>query len=185
MDIVFGATLALVALAGCGRGHDPRNRAELAERTQPRSLAVNVLADTGRTVSFAAPPPDVNVSLARVARARAGVPDPPLPPAAPDTALPAPQLPREEARLLPPILRRPGSLVAPPRLERATAVELEVRVDALGRVVDVRWAAGDTVAAVVGAAERCAETMEFYPALLAGRAVEVWCRQRFDFTPRH
>ena len=51
-------------------------------------------------------------------------------------------------------------------------------------VADVRWAGGDADSALVLAAERCAEAMEFYPALLAGRPVEVWCRQRFEFSPR-
>ena len=164
----------------------PRSLAAQTERSQrPRWLAVRVLADTSRTVSLAAPPPRVNVSLARVAPARAGVPDPPLPPAAPDTTWPAPKpVPSGGARLLPPILRRPGTLVAPPRLERATTVELEVRVDVLGRVVDVRWAAGDADTAIVGAARRCAEAMQFYPALLGGQPVEVWCRQRFELAPR-
>jgi len=36
----------------------------------------------------------------------------------------------------------------------------------------------------VFAAERCAWAMEFYPALLGGRPVDVWCRQRFEFVPR-
>jgi len=183
---VIGSTLlTLATLAGCGRQHGdlaPGQRSRL-----PHTLAVRVFADTGRSLSLAAPPPDVNVSLARVAPARAGAPDPPLPPASPDTALPvsAPQAASEAARLLPPILRHPGMLIAPRRLGRTTAVELEVRVDERGRVADVRWAAGDADTAVVRAARQCAEAMEFYPALLAGRPVEVWCRQRFEFTPRH
>ena len=175
-------------LAGCGRHAVPRGPREGARRERiPHSLAVRVFADTGRTIPLVAPLPDVSVSLARVAPAPPGVPDPPLPPAAPDTAwpAPAPRASSEGARLRPPILRRPGSLVAPPRLERATAVELEVRVDARGRVVDVRRAGGDADTALVGAAERCAAAMEFYPALLAGRPVDVWCRQRFEFAPRH
>jgi hypothetical protein len=148
---------------------------------------VRVLADTGRTLSLAAPPPEVNVTLAHVTPARAGVPEPPLPPATPDTLLlPQPQTGagRGAPRLLPPILRAPGTLIAPRSLARPTAVELDVRVDRLGRVVDVRWAGGDRDTVLVDAAQRCAAAMQFYPALLGGQPVEVWCRQRFEFTPR-
>ena len=63
-------------------------------------------------------------------------------------------------------------------------MELDVLVDRMGRVADVRWAAGSADSALVSAAERCAATMRFDPARLAGRPVEAWCRQRFEFAKR-
>ena len=136
-----------------------------------------MLADTGITRSLNVTPPtmSVSVSVGRVAPAHAGVPEPPVPDAEPsvpppgagsETAGPAAASPgaRPEAsasaRLEPPVLLHPGTLV------------------------DVRWAAGDADTALVNAARRCAAAMEFAPARLAGRAVEVWCRQRFEFVPR-
>jgi hypothetical protein len=151
--------------------------------TAQRSLTVNVLADTGRSMTMAARAPEVRVSVARITPARAGVLDPPLP-SAPPAPPPAAESQVAAAALLPPILRRPATLTPPRGLAHPASVELEVRVDALGRVVDVRWAGGDADTAIVGAARRCASAMEFYPALLAGRPVEVWCRQRFELTPR-
>ena len=193
------ALALVVALAGCG-GRERATRAPsgtaMASRRAGagaagrRALAVNVMADTGRSVSLAAPSAlDVRVSLARVAPTHTGVPDPPLPPAEPDTALPARLVAAARsdpasARLEPPVLIRPGTLVVPKTMRRAMTVELEVRVDSAGRVVDVRWAGGDADTALVGAAQRCAAAMQFAPARLGGRAVEVWCRQRFDFGPR-
>jgi hypothetical protein len=65
-------------------------------------------------------------------------------------------------------------------------VDLDVRVDESGRVSEALLARanGDPAGIEVGlveAARRCALGMRFYPALQGGRAVPVWCRQRFDF----
>lgn len=186
---VLALAVAAVAWEGCGVRDSARDPGPGA--TQPRGsthLAVDVLADTGRSEAFAAQPPAVRIDVARVARvalAPAGVVEPPLPPAAPDSVLPAePRSASDPATLLPPILRRPARVVAPAGLNHAVTIELEVRVDVRGRVVDVQWAAGDADSALVLTARRCAATMEFYPALYAGKPVEVWCRQRFEFSPR-
>ena len=183
---VLGLALTVATGESCGsrepaHGSSPR-------RTQPAGsarLAVDVLADTGRSEALAAPPPKVSIHIARVSPARAGVVEPPLPQAAPDSVpQPEPRSASAPATLLPPILRRPAKMVAPAGLDRAVIIELEVRVDVHGRVVDVQWASGEADSAMVLAARRCAATMEFYPALYAGKPVEVWCRQRFEFTPR-
>jgi TonB family protein len=122
----------------------------------------------------------------RARHAGAGERVTPLPDATPAPPPPAPSegggLPTDDA-LHAPIPRRAGTLVVPTGGASGT-VELDVLVDPLGRVVDVRWADGVRDTALVRAAERCAETMTFYPALLRGAPVAVWCRQRFEFSPR-
>ncbi len=183
---VLVLALALVAWEGCGvRDSARESRPRPAQPRRSTHLAVDVLSDTGRSEALAATPPAVSIDVARVAPARAGVVEPPLPPAAPDTVpQAAPRSASDPATLLPPILRRPAKVVAPAGLDHAVTIELEVRVDVQGRVVDVQWASGDADSAIVLTARRCAATMEFYPALYAGKPVEVWCRQRFEFTPR-
>jgi hypothetical protein len=180
------ALLAVIAwLAGCGRG--PGDRAARSGTSRPRALAVRVFSDTGRTEALAigrAPYP-ARVWLARVSRSP-GVGAMPLPEAAPDTLPPEPRpasLIVDDA-LKPPIQRGTSDLTLPPGIRGgARFVELDVRVDPFGRVGDVRWAGGDADSALVRAATRCAEAMTFYPALLRGEPVEVWCRQRFEFGP--
>ena len=178
--------MAVAGSNGCGAPGDGREARDASTATpHAASLAVNVLADTGRSRSFAAPPPTVNISIARTTVAPAGGVEPPMPEAAPDTVLPGDRgSPDEPARLLPPILRRPATVAAPAGLKAKAAIDLEVRVDARGRVIDVQWAGGTRDSALVLAARRCAASMEFYPALLGGKPIEVWCRQRFEFTPR-
>lgn len=186
---VLGFALAAALGEGCGgrapaRDSSPRP----AQQAGSTRLAVDVLADTGRSEVLTATRPAVSIDVSRVSRvapARTGVVEPPLPPAAPDS-VPQPETrsPSEPATLLPPILRRPARVVPPAGLDHTVTIELEVRVDVQGRVVDVQWASGAQDSALVLAARRCAATMEFYPALYAGKPVEVWCRQRFEFTPR-
>jgi len=165
----------LVALApGCAR------------RTPPAAagLAVDVRADTALGGRLAAPPPPARVWLRRVTPARAPGALPPLPAAPPESLAflddPAPA-PDVEAGLVPPLLRGAGTLALPPGWSGPPAsVELDVRVDESGRVSDALRAAGSRDTALVEAARRCALGMRFYPAQRAGRAVAVWCRQRFD-----
>jgi len=152
----------------------------------PRPLPVDVRADTAAGVAWTVTRPPARVSLARVTAAPASDLSPPLPDATPATPPPAPSEgggPATDDALHAPIPRRAGTLVVPTGGASGT-VELDVLVDPLGRVVDVRWADGVRDTALVRAAERCAETMTFYPALLRGAPVAVWCRQRFEFSPR-
>ena len=184
-----GCALAVAwcgAVGGCGRHEGAPARAAIAARTpHGPGLAVDVHADNRRSAALAVAPPAVSISVARVAPAPAGVLDPPLPPAAPDSvASPEPHATNEPARLLPPILRRPATVVPPPGLTQRVTIYLEVRVDVQGRVIDVQWAGGAADSSLVRAARECAATMAFYPALMAGKPIEVWCRQRFDFAPR-
>ena len=181
----LGLAFAALMGEGCGgREQAQDSRPRRAQATGTRRLAVDVLADTGRSEALTAAPPVVSIDVARVTPARAGVLEPPLPPAAPDSVPQAePRSASDPTTLLPPILRRPARVVAPAGLDHEVTIELEVRVDVRGRVVDVQWASGDADSAIVLTARRCAATMEFYPALYAGKPVEVWCRQRFEFAP--
>lgn len=175
----------LWALAGCGQGGG-RPPAESGLR-RPRALAVRVFSDTGRTerLTLGSSPPAARVWLARVARfplAAAALPSPEAPP---DTVLPEPSAPQRVAddALKPPLQRGTSDLRLPRGLGSGQRyVELDVCVDRAGRVADVRWAGGDPDTALVGAAVSCARAMTFYPALLRGEPVEVWCRQRFEFS---
>jgi hypothetical protein len=184
---VVRACLPLVFLlaGGCAREQGPA-----ASRPVAVPLAVNVYADTGRGGRLEVRPPAARAWLASVTPARLPAPAPALPPAIPDSLPSLDEPPPGLAvnpGLMPPVLRAPGTLALPPgwRGPRAS-VELDVRVDESGRVSDalaVR-AGGDSAMIEVGlveAARRCALGMRFYPALQGGRAVPVWCRQRFDF----
>jgi hypothetical protein len=181
--------LALLSGSGCTRSPEP------AASRPPGSagaipLAVHVFADTGLGVHLEVRAPAARVWLAGVAPTRAMMPAPALPEALPDSLPPldesAPGL-EVDPGLKPPVLRVPGTLALPPgRHGPSASVELDVRVDESGRVSDAlaAWAGGDSArsdAELVEAARRCALGMRFYPALQAGRAVPVWCRQRFDF----
>jgi hypothetical protein len=182
--------LALLGPAGCARRPQPA-AARPPSRTAAVPLAVNVYADTGRAVLLEVRPPAARVWLASVTPARQPVPSPALPEAPPDSLSP-PETPPPglamDAGLKPPVLRTPGTLALPPGWRGPrTWVDLDVRVDESGRVSDVLavGASGDSAASgagLAGAARRCALGMRFYPALQGGRAVPVWCRQRFDFS---
>jgi hypothetical protein len=185
---IFLAVTVVVALLGCERR--PAGRDGL-----PRAIPVSVLADSGGSSPLRVVPPDVarapghsgpppaGVWLDRVTPVSHPV-EPPLPEAAPDTSPPPPTASGLEIpdRLQPPIPRAVGVLRTPPGRRRGR-VELDVRVDQVGDVVQTRWAGGDSDSARVRAAIECARSMTFYPALLRGRPVEVWCRQRFEFGP--
>lgn len=146
---------------------------------------MRVLADSGRSqaLEVSPPPPRARVWLGTVTPSRPSAIEPELPEAAPDTVEPgvAASAPPATTALQPPIPRRAATLILPRGVRAPAEVELDVRVDADGQVRDVRWAAGAVDTALVGAADRCARSMSFYPALLGGRPVEVWCRQRFEF----
>jgi len=147
---------------------------------------VNVRADTAAGQAWTVTPPLARVSLARVTPAPASDLSPPLPEPTPATPPAAPSrtggLATDDV-LHAPIPKQSGTLAVPKGSASAT-VELDVLVDRLGRVGQVRWAEGARDTALVNAAMRCAETMTFYPALLRGAPVAVWCRQRFEFSAR-
>ena len=180
--------LALLLAGGCARSPEPA-ASRPPSRPVAVPLAVNVYADTGRGGRLEVHLPAARAWLASVTPARLPAPAPALPEALPDSLAPLEDSPPALAvnpGLVPPVLRAPGTLALPagwrgPRV----SVELDVRVDESGRVSDalpVR-ASGDSATIAVGlveAARRCALGMRFYPALQGGRAVPVWCRQRFD-----
>jgi hypothetical protein len=182
--------LALLCAGGCARRAEPV-ASRPPSRTVAVPLAVNVYADTGRGGPIEVRPPGARVWLASVTPARQPVPAPALPEALPDGPLP-PEAPPSglavDPGLKPPVLRTPGTLALPPGWRGPrTWVDLDVRVDESGRVTDVLavQASGDSAAIGAGLAEaarRCALGMRFSPALQGGRAVPVWCRQRFDFS---
>lgn len=175
--------LAVALAAGCAR----ERRADVPAAAAPLAIPVDVRADTAALGTLhVGPPPAARVWVASVSPTRPAPPlaSAPLPEVAPDStplAEPAaPPLLAIDDRLRPPILRAPVALVVPPGARRAR-VELDVNVDEEGRVTDVEWAGGTRDSALVAAARRCAYAMRFHPAERAGRPVEVWCRQCFDF----
>jgi hypothetical protein len=182
-------TLALLLAGGCVRSPEPvASRPPSPPVAVP--LAVNVYADTGRGGRLEVRPPDARVWLGSVTPARMPPPAPALPEAFPDSLPPPDEAPpglAVDPGLKPPVLRAPGTLALPPGWRGPrTSVELDVRVDESGRVSDAVPVLAGRVpavieAALVEAARRCALGMRFYPALQGGRAVPVWCRQRFDF----
>jgi hypothetical protein len=188
---VARACLPLVILfaSGCARSPEPA-ASRPPSRLVTVPLAVNVYADTGRGGHLEVRPPAARVWLASIAPARLPAPAPALPEALPDS-LPPPDGPPPglavNPGLEPPVLREPGTLTLPPGWRGPrVSVELDVRVDESGRVSDALPvpASGDSAVIegrLIEAARRCALAMRFYPALQGGRAVPVWCRQRFDF----
>ncbi len=186
--VCAGFPLVLLLAGGCARSPD-----SAVSRTPPRPvavpLAVNVYADTGRGGHLEVRPPAARAWLASVAPARLNAPVPDLPEVLPDSLPPpgdpSPGLPVTPG-LKPPILRAPGTLALPPGWRGPrTSVDLDVRVDESGRVSDALpvLASGDSATigpGLIEAARRCALGMRFYPALQGGRAVPVWCRQRFE-----
>jgi hypothetical protein len=177
--------MLLVSLLGLGCGRDE------ATQQAPVSIPVDVFADTGRAERLRIQPPPressatplVAVWMAQVKPARPEHLEAPLPdpsPLAPEGEFPKPPALEVDPGLKPPILRTPGVLRLPPGASRAW-VELDVKVGKDGEVSDALWMAGSSDSALVLAAVRCALGMRFFPALQGGRAVAVWCRQRFDF----
>ena len=175
------AWLAAASAAGCGRARSPE--------PQSTALDVQVFRDTSGAVTLhVEPPPAARVWLRGVAIARPAAIDAPLPAAEPGAAppdtSPPPALP-VDPHLKSPILKSAAALAVPPARGRgAEAVELDVQVSDAGEVTDVRWAGGSGDTARVAAASACARSMTFHPALLGGKPVSVWCRQRFEF-PAH
>jgi hypothetical protein len=172
---------AAALLAGCGRSPRPQ--------ASSTPLAVEVWSDTSRSMPLRiVPPPAARVWLRGVAVSRPAAVDAPLPAAEPESPPPdtvAPPALAIDPALKPPILRGAARLVLPPtRVTRGEAVELDVRVSDAGDVTDARWAGGSADTALVAAATACARSMTFHPALLGGRPVSVWCRQRFEFPGR-
>jgi TonB family protein len=178
---VAAVLFAVVPAAGCGRARSPA--------PQSTALDVQVFRDTsGALTLHVEPSPAARVWLRGVAIARPAAIDAPLPAAEPGAAppdtSPPPALP-VDPRLKSPILKNATPLAVPPARGRgAAAVELDVQVSDAGDVTDVRWAGGSEDPALVAAASACARSMRFHPALLSGRPVSVWCRQRFEFPAR-
>jgi hypothetical protein len=174
-----GILLVALVATGCGRDRPAERRppadadgsgSPLTDR--PRDAAL----PPAHPDSFAAPPLTA-LRIAAPAR-RDAVPLPDAPPAEPPPPAGATdRLPLDET-LRPPILRG-GTRLALPGHARGW-IELDVLVDANGGVADVRAAAGTADTATVRAAFAAARSLRYLPARQAGRAVAVWCRQRFD-----
>jgi len=157
-------------------------------------LPVDVFADTAHDVRLAdsvltfAPElpestatPRVSVWLARVSPTAPGPIDPSVAGAEPQAGeWPEPPRLDVDEGLKPPIPRGSSRLIVPRGADPGW-IELDVRVDETGAVSDVEWAGGAIDSARVEAATACAFAMRYFPALQDGRAVAVWCRQRFDF----
>lgn len=174
------ALLAAALVAGCGR-------TEPATPTTSR-LPVDVLADTGRTITLKVEPPSASVWMAGVSERKGEpAPAPPLelPTPEPTPAALPPELPPPpslviEAPLSPPVLVESSPLRVPPGARRAW-IELDVHVDEAGQVSEVSWAGGSRDPGLLRAAIECAQSMRFRPASRGGTPAAVWCRQRFDF----
>jgi len=178
----------IAAAAGCGRGRPADERPESVR------LPVDVFADTARDVRFSdsvltrtPEPPDTtaapraSVWLARVSPTAPGPIDPSVASAEPQAGgWPEPPTLDVDEGLKPPIPRGSSRLIVPRGADPGW-VELDVRIDENGAVSDVEWAGGAIDSARVEAATACAFAMRYFPALQDGRAVAVWCRQRFDF----
>ena len=183
------AVTAMIA-AGCGRAE----RGPEARAPAPLALSVRALADTGTLPRLEVRPPrEVRAWIARVSPAPAGALPIPLPEPRPDTLIPVERVPPPLAvdpGLMPPVLITPATLILPAGAPRGAwsgsgSVDLDVRVSETGEVSEVRPASGEYDSALVAAARDCALRMRFYPALRGGEPVAVWCRQRFDFGPKH
>jgi TonB family protein len=175
--------LALVAGA-CAPAGPPESTAP-GTSDSAFALPVEWLADSARSTTLPIEPPPV-VWVARVTPVSTAAPAPSLPDALPSVPEAPPPPPRLEIDpgLRPPILRRPARIEAGAWPEDPAWVELDVQVDAEGRVSDAVWAGGTRDTALVRVALECAHTMAFFPAMRAGAPVAVWCRQRFDFPGR-
>ena len=187
-----GLLTALALVTGCGRA-GPTSQGE-GRHEAPRALPVAVFADTGRTTTLRVQPPPSGAGVTLGARASAWltrvsparVEPAALPSAEPEVEPTADSLPSSpppalvvDEHLRPPLPRTRAPLAVPPGARGS--VELDVRVNELGEVSEIRWAEGSRDRALVRAATDCARAMRFFPAERAGRPVAVWCRQRFDF----
>ncbi|MEO5987446.1 MAG: energy transducer TonB [Candidatus Eisenbacteria bacterium] len=181
-------SLVLLLLAGCGRdGGRPASRAVHAE------LPISILADSAERLSMpaarqgrdAASQPRLTLQRVSPSRAALEIPLPDAAPALPPAADPD-QMQGEglvvDDDLRPPIARSAAAFTL--KGARPGWVELDVRVDEQGEVSDavVVEAAADS-ATQAGAIE-AAYAVRFHPASLRGRAVAVWCRQRFEVRRR-
>jgi TonB family protein len=154
-------------------------------------MSVDVMADTGRTVTLDVEPPRGAVWMSEVSeRRREPAPSPPLDLPAPEPtpaplppALPPPPPFVVDAPLTPPELIESAPLRVPAGARRAW-IELDVHVDEAGTVPEVAWAGGSRDPELLRAAIECAQSMRFRPASRGGRPAAVWCRQRFDFESR-
>src|SRR5262245_13728234 len=188
----LAALLLLPIALGCGT---PAPERRATERRPPTELEVDVFADTGRTerLRVAPPatagtptPPSARVWLAQVRPVRSTPIEAPLPVPSPGEVEEPPATPpplEVDPRLEPPLPRHVATLRVPRHARRAS-IDLDVRVDEDGAVSDALWAGGNADSALVEAAIECARSMTFFPARQGGRAVAVWCRQRFDFGAR-
>jgi hypothetical protein len=177
--LVPAVLAASSTLSGCAR-------IEKAPETSPDPV-VRLEADTSRFLPLKVEPPGAasvwmqSVAVAPPAGIDAVLPaaDPAPPPV--DTIAPPAEA---EPLLKAPILIAPARVGLRGRGAPAGAVELEVKVSEEGDVIAVRWAGGSADTALIATATASARAMKFYPALLGGEPVSVWCRQRFEFPGR-
>jgi hypothetical protein len=203
------ALIALVALS-CARpraekraqGTDPA--AEIA-RDRPERLVVplagagdgvftleEVAIERAELPHAAAPPPHVEPSAPRPGGgATLDLPPPPAEPGEPP-AKSGPEAESPDARtLVPPIPRGAPGVASGGSGTRGTRpqgrvrhgwglVTLDVRVDERGEVSDALLVETDADSLAVLAALDAASRLTYHPALLGGRPVAVWTRQRFE-----
>lgn len=182
--------LSALVLAGCSGGAPEAHAPPAGGGARDTSFALPldvVLADAGTlagSAGTAAPPAPV----AHIIRVRPAAPDrlePPLPEADIEAPSGSDQAPSAIAApgLKPPIPRGTATyLLTADRSPDPPFVELEVLVGAGGNVLDVVWSDGARDSLHVAEARACALGMQFYPALLDGEPVPVWCRQRFEYS---
>jgi len=178
---VLGALALVTGAAGCGPRAAPRARSVRVD--VPVAIAADSAARLVLPVarSLDLPSAAPRASLVQIAPARASL-DPPPPEATPAPPPEAAPPPAGNAALQPPIPRAAARLVL--AHARGGSVELDVRVDERGEVSDVEPVGGDADSATVAAVVAAAYAMPWYPALLRGRPVAVWCRQRFEVARR-
>ena len=180
LSLWLAATAMGLSLAACGQ------RAERGQANRSGASASSIGADTSSAQRWPAgstpPAGPEGIPSAPITRAPRGVGDGLVVAAEPDTPLTsasADSLPPPRG-FKPPILRSRPAL-AP--VGGAGTVELDLWVDARGRVARAAWVAGDRDSARVAAAIACALHSTFYPALNGGRPVAAASRQRFEFPP--
>ncbi len=177
----------LTILWGCEVGHGQRRfaqRLSVEVRSDSASIGHLVIGRAARARVWMEETRSSRLPRARPAPPRESLADLPGPQALPDFVPPEQPTPSgKDATLKPPVLKHAPALVVPSGA-RSGAVELEVSVSETGEVTSAAWSGGVADSALIGAARRCALGMRFYPALRGGRAVEVSCRQRFEFGAR-
>lgn len=178
------ALWAAALVSGCGRTeHEP---------PATNRMFVDVMADTGRTVTLRVEPPRASVWMAGVSEQKSApspvpaidVPPPEPTPAPLPAELPPPPTLVIDPPLMPPVLTSSSPLRVPSGAPRGW-IELDVFVDARGIVPEVSWAGGSRDPDLLRAAIECAQSMQFRPASRGGQPTAVWCRQRFDFESGH